>query len=677
MPNTSISIVALWFSAIAVVNAQIPRTVLQLPKEVTGIAKPQAAVQAALPEAPKVDSNNQNLTVAPVINPGNTTVNSSGQAGSPTGGGNTGGQGSETESAVADKLRNLEFDPAGDNVIDTKRGAVWNVFDNRMVDARFERYLNLDAAERKRQEVYLASLNQLLQLLCPKNPYRFSTTLTGPDRDSLGRSYNLLRTLGDNEFDHGVSTIIANEVDAANAAAANRKELYAEAEKLEKEIQHLEWNLGITIDRHTSDLGEDRDRARPGREANKAVNTTSASAPYVRKIAKAQALQAGKVAQAEAKLLLAKGDFQALQVQLFTQRRFQHVLIACAYYRSVFADGELQIKTEGKLKEVLSLSGAPLTVSTLESLTTEAIREGREGVNSVKNMMGTKRLQSAEKRLMETYSIGEHLPEMQTFPEDWRSTILSFRQARREAFKAIEVKDYTRAKEKNALLSEMASDYDHAPIHAAISSAESGSNLHLAKARNAAIAGDKATMEGEVKAAAVLWPQNPALAEGAGKMMERFDLQVQSLQELDRLLAASDLRGIEAKREVFSAAVATDEARQQQLRAALNQLLEIEKALERAKELDGRGSAAEAWVSVEGVSRQYPKDPKLLAAVSEYRSRAPEFVKSLLEARKAEGHGQAVCAINLYLLALKHNLACEEAQESATRLAHQQLSLLN
>lgn len=657
--------------AFAVSNAQIPRSAFE---EIGVSSEITQAAKVVLPDTPDVGTNNQNITVAPVFQPGNTSFSNSGQPAAPGTSGPANNTGSQSEEVLADKLRHFEIDPANDSVIDTKRGAVWNLGDNRIADARFERYLNLDAAENKHQEEYLADLNELLQLVCPKNPYASRTSLA-PDRAALAKAYTLLRQLSANELDHGISTVIANEVDAAHAAEADRKHLYVEVEKIEKEIERIEWNLGVTVRSRASRLDGDPNKRAPEARAAKTAVAVQETSPYTRKLAQQQALQATKYAQAEAKQLLAKADFQALLVQLFAQRRFQHVLIAAAFYRTVFGDGELDVKTEGKVKEVLTKGGAPLTVSTLESTTTDVILDIRQGVDAVKNMLASKRLNSGEKRLIETHFFGEHLPEMQTFPTASRNQILAYRQARREVAKAIEVKDYTRAKEKNSALVEMASDYDPAPVQSVFSAAEAESNFHLAKARNAATAGDKATMETEVKAAATIWPQNPALTEGAGRMMDQFDLQEKSLKELDELLAANNLRAIEAKREIFTASVATDEKRQEYLRTALNELLGIEKALERAKEFDLRGSAAEAWVVVEAEARRHPSDPKLTAAVFQYSAQAPEFVKHLTFARKAQD--QPVKAIHQYLAALQFNPACDEAKEQIAKLAAAQLDSLN
>ncbi len=80
--------------------------------------------------------------------------------------------GGATEQVAADKAKDLEFDPERIALINTKTGTIWNIADNRIVDARFDRYLSQDVLMQVKQQEYLSKLNEILQLLCPKNPNR-------------------------------------------------------------------------------------------------------------------------------------------------------------------------------------------------------------------------------------------------------------------------------------------------------------------------------------------------------------------------------------------------------------------------------------------------------------------------------------------------------------------------
>ena len=55
-----------------------------------------------------------------------------------------------------------------------------------------------------------------------------------------------------------------------------------------------------------------------------------------------------------------KIEFQALIVQHFLQRRFQHVIIGTRFYRNIFADGDSQLRIGEDAKSLFSkTSGLP------------------------------------------------------------------------------------------------------------------------------------------------------------------------------------------------------------------------------------------------------------------------------------------------------------------------------
>ena len=75
-------------------------------------------------------------------------------------------------------------------------------------------------------------------------------------------------------------------------------------------------------------------------------------------------------------------------MQFFLQRRFQHVLMATQFYRAVFGEGDTTLKV-GKDAEKLfaSTTGMPPTVSVVDSLAREAMRDAREGVETYKFLL--------------------------------------------------------------------------------------------------------------------------------------------------------------------------------------------------------------------------------------------------------------------------------------------------
>ncbi len=657
--------------------AQIPGSAIEDPS-LNVAPNVSQATDLKVPTPSSISGNTQNINLSPTLQPGSTSITAPGGGATATDPSSAiPNPSQESEKVLAEKAKALLIDPSSEKVVDGKSGRIWDVTDSRFVEAGFGRYLTENSRNFETQEAYLARLSEILELLCPSNPYG-DAGAKQPTRASLAKAYAVLRQIGAEfrEYDHDIARTIANQVDSVNAAMADRARLYEEAKKIEQEITRLKWNLDVTVKGRMDRMSQHRGDPDPEQTAANATWLAQSASPYLRDLAKQQALQAAKVTQAEAKVLLAKADFQALLTQLFLQRRYQHVLIAAGFYRASFADGELSVKAEGALARLVDQTGTPLTISTLETITLEAISIVRRGMDAVKNMLAVNQIKGASDRLLEAFSVGENLPELQSFPVESRRKIHTFRQLRREAESAVSVKDFGRAEERDRALAEMATDYDPALVRAAVEAAKTKSNFHLAAAKNAASRGDRIAMEAESQAAAESGPQNPALREGAEKMMEQFNLQARSLTELDALLEKRDLRSIAEKKEMYLAAVATDEVRQKRLRDAMENLVAITKAEEKAEELDRKGFPGQAWVVVETQNRTYPNDAQFSHLSARLAAKVPTFVRQVTLAREAMAAGENMKALHAYLAALREEPTFEEAQQCSAELAKQELYTL-
>ena len=140
-------------------------------------------------------------------------------------------------------------------------------------------------------------------------------------------------------------------------------------------------------------------------------------------------------------------------------RRFQHVLIGTRFYRSIFADGDGQLRIGEDAKSLFAkTSGLPPTMGTIDSLANEIIRDVREGVQAFKFLLEMNELESATKRLAETFMIGEYMPDIRTLERDDKRKALAFVQKSNQLISAIDVKDYALAEKLVAELSQSAKD---------------------------------------------------------------------------------------------------------------------------------------------------------------------------------------------------------------------------
>ena len=162
------------------------------------------------------------------------------------------------------------------------------------------------------------------------------------------------------------------------------------------------------------------------------------------------------------------------------------------------------------------------------------------------------------------------------------------------------------------------------------------SALHLAKARNAAVSGDRATLETELKEATEIWPRNPALAEVSGLIFSQADVQQKALVDLDQLISQHNYRQIYNDKMRFIAASAMYPDRQEQLKKVLDQMQVIETAIIQAQEMEKRGDYAGAWETLEKIFKQFPDDSKLNQLRANLTTEAADFVRTLRTAQDME-----------------------------------------
>ncbi len=531
------------------------------------------------------------------------------------------------------------FDPANDTV--RWNGQVWQVDNNRITRARFEKYLNAPASDLEAQKVYDKVITRIMDLLAAG---KISSK-------NLDEAFRLLPQASAHEADANFCDAIASQVLGAWQAQRQVARIAAANKSLEEDRSRHEWNTRVSAQQSPlstapRDAVAAADWAKE-REAQRAARLQ----PHAQRLTEVNALLNANRAKSELSALQARIEFQSLLVQLFLQRRFLHVLIGTRFYRSIFDDGDNQLRIGDETKSLFGrLSDIPPTVNSLDSLALEAIRDVRESTEAVKFLLQKDELQSASLRLAEAYAVGEHLPEIQQFPRDDRQRVLEFTRLSNQLLSALEVKDYSRAEQLVGELQKTAKDFDPSQPLTAVQTARNVSRMHLARARNAALAGDAATLETELKAATEIWPNNPDLAEVSGQIFDQTDVQQRALNELDRLIEQGDKRAIFKQSSKFIAASALHPDRQEKLGAILEEMAGIEGALQRAREIQFRGDPAGAWESIQEAAVKYPDDTEINRLRADLASSgAAAFVQSLSKGQDLEARGEYGAAMAWYL----------------------------
>ncbi len=550
------------------------------------------------------------------------------------------------------------FDPANEMI--TWDGKTWNVNNNRLFEARFEKYLNVAGETDEEDTAYNAIIAEILGILSANRV----------DPTALDRAFELLPQASEYRRDAGLGDTIANQVYSAWRARRQLARIRQADTSLVEERRRVERNQLVTaqgqpLDRVTGSSPEQTSANATAHAERRAIEMQ----PFTTRLAELNTLLTANQAKRELQEFQSKIEFQALIVQLFVQRRFQHVLIATRFYRNVFADGDDQLDLKGESKNLFSkTTGLPPTVGTIDSLANEIIRDVAEGVEAYDFLLERDELESATKRLAETFLVGEYLPEVRTLAREDKRRALAFVQASNQLISALEVKDYARAESLVTQLEGTAKDFDNSKPMAAIQTAKTVAAMHLAKARNAAVAGEREVLETELTAATEIWPRNPALADVASTIFTQGDVQNKALVDFDQLFSQRNYRLISEDAGRYFAAVATDPLRQEQLKTVLDQMKAIETAITRADEIHKRGDAAGAWESAEQAFQEFPDDGKLNQLRANLTTQAAGFVRALRRAEELEARDQPGSSLAWFLQAQRQYPNSDFAKAGIERL---------
>jgi len=637
------------------------------------------------------------------------------------------------------------FDPGSD--VMSFDGKIWNINNNRLLRARFEKYLNAPAATGASDVAYRKTIDRILALLAPGRA----------NSKNIDEAFALLPKASEYKDDANLCRTMSDAIYAARSSLQTIENLKRENAALEKQRVTAEWNNQMAS--KTSDLklpSGARDAAVVAAQQENLKFERDTRLATTKRILSdvSQTIENNKLRIALTELNT-RGHMQALIMQYFATRRFEHVIIANRFYRAIYKDGDNSIDVYKRMVESLpvnkdagqakinaefnpkvSASGAEADESTgvgahagtdgaaagvskdagahggsggafsasgarfglenfsvesltggaavaaqtisklvsslsqIDSLANEAIRDVNEGVEAYKFLLEQGELNSAAERLAETFALGEFMPSVRLLPREDKRRALKFTQMGNELLAALEVNDLTRAEKLVNEMSAEAGDFNTSKPMAKIETAKTISAMHLAKAKNAAVSGDKAAMETELRSAAEIWPRNPALAEIGNNIFKQTDVQQQAINELDQLLEQGDNRTIFKQSAKFIAAAALDPARQEKLGNVLAQMTEIEGSLQRTREIQQRGDAAGAWESIQTASVKYPGDTEINRLRADLASGgAATFVRSLNKGDEMQQRGDYGAALAWYLDAHRQYPPSQFAQERIDAVA--------
>lgn len=568
------------------------------------------------------------------------------------------------------------LDPSSELV--SWNGHSWAATDNRLLSARFERYLNEPADDSEEASAYRETIAAILEQISPHHT-------GGPD---FSGAVSLLPRASSYPGDAKLCDSLSQAIYAAVLAKKDVSKTRSLNEAMENEKKRIIQTNDFKAATETApalkkDGSNDRDSKGDNQpeESSGAPGSTgrgSDSLSYtegVRRIAEIEALKKTNTAKNEVQLVQAKVQYQALMVQFFVQRRFEHVMMASRFYHQVFTDGDnkLRLNKNSDVSKMISETfGTSPTVAALDSLASEAIRDVDKGVEAFQFLSERGELESAAKRLSEAYMVGEFMPSIQTLPRDEKRRVLEFVRQSYKLIAALDAKDYATAESLVAQLKETASDFDPTKAEAAIATYTRVSNMHIDGAKLAASQGDNEKAATEIKSAMEVWPQNPKLAE-FDQMVAQGSGLAQARHDFDRLMSESNYREIHRRQYELAPAIQGDAEREDAFKQIIGNIFRIDGALEKASEFEKMGQAYAAWEQLATLREEFPDDPKLGRKLEQLAPNVADFTKALDRARTFEERtdSQIGSSLSWYLKARSIYPGSELAKKGIDRLSGQ------
>lgn len=395
------------------------------------------------------------------------------------------------------------FDPSKETI---SYGGQTFVLNDTKIQLHFESYLNSDNIKKDEAKKYYQLLEKLQILVAPD--FR--------EKNTQNEAYRLLKEASHYYGDHNVSESLGSAISSALNAMATIEEKNNRENKLKAEGADITKTMEFIASR--SSISEKRTVSAgqpPKKDAKSHQNTAKYKELLRRKAEIAILLKQNKSHGIESRAR-AKLDFQAILVQLFMQRRFEHVIIGTGLYTKIFNDGvaTLELKENSKVAEFFSNSaGVPPTIVGLESFAKAFIEKVDNLTDQSKQHISRQEYDSAANRLLEAYAVGEHLSSIQTLPLEFKQQLYTFESKSNKLLDSIDSRDFDQAKTLNAVLKKMAVDYRHAKTEAYISGFTTASESYTVAAFAHLTKGDKKAMFQAIENARSLWPLNPKIKE--------------------------------------------------------------------------------------------------------------------------------------------------------------------
>jgi hypothetical protein len=523
-------------------------------------------------------------------------------------------------------------------------------FENPIVRARFEKFLNAPPANAKDIERYNTLIRNIQDALLKRD-----------DR----AAWKLLFELSRFEWDAGIGEALAGRVEATWDMKLSNAELDEKIRRLQQEVTAGNWNADL-ISQPSIIKSDEQARSVAGRRPQAAKagapNVTADNVPFVegkmRAIAEYLKVVEGRARikvnelKTDALELKNKADFQEYVGTLFTARRHLHVILAADFYRCLYGGGDY-----------------PPTMANQVNMAKEIVRDVGQAAKVFKLKVERDELVGAAEHLQNAFLASEfHTALLAVDLESKRKVQqLGFNLVKLQTM--LEARDFGNVEPLLKTIQKQAGDFDPTKPRSIVEAVKLESRLRLGNAKLAAQQGDLKTAMSEFRSAAQTWPGNPDLDIAQLGFFNSQDKKNQLQQEFDRLIESRNYREIFDKQLPLATAIVGDTRRIEQMKSALEKVKAAEIALEKANLFRRNNNPFGAWEALDTAAGLWPEDSTLNRMRAELSAESAAFVHQLKKGEEAERTGNIGYSLACYLNAQRLYPSSEMARTAIDRLS--------
>ena len=558
----------------------------------------------------------------------------------------------------------------------TINGQTLNMGSFREIEARFNKYLSQPEENTEDAREYQKIFNKIHDVLSMRKERLAADNV-------LRQVVDLLTAASSNPLDGGVSDALCQAIYTAWQAKTNGKNKGKMMDAMEREIRTNTQKMSLMESGVTTSSGSASNQ-KGGKKGKSDSNPARDNPRYKYLEKRVVEMQARKLKLETEQVLTvteAKIVFQSTLVQLFAQRRFDHVSIGCGVYSRLFNDGDTKLRLEkgsDAAKMFGGTLGVPPTVSVLDNLSRELARDSDRHMKAVNNLVDSHHYVDALERLNEALLIGEFMAPVSTFPYEKKQKLYAFKRDVEKLFELMNGKDYEEALTLVEDLKKTSRDFSTGRAESAISAAVFASDAYIAQGQEALAKGDRAKLEECLKKAIEIWPKNPRLLPLRNAMMAAGQ-QSHALEDFKRFHKNKNYRRIFDNQHEFAVLVKDDPELQAQFVDDLAKMAVIERALGAARQREAMQDVYGAWEELQQLRLRdqelFVNDQELNSQYLDLTTKASRLVKLLDDAENARNAKEVGSALGKYMEAKKLYLHSRFAKEGIESLLDEVLPL--